>query len=356
MLKNSLILMVFMLVCGKANSQTHDYGSINGADYIIQIPKNWNGGLVMYAHGYEEVGEKTEGFGEFDEFMKIFLSRGYAYAASAYKRQGLVIKDGIEDTEALRSYFEMKYGKPDICIITGHSMGGMISLATIEKYPLEYDGALPLCGWLAPVHSLLKRTLDMLATYDYLFGDNDGIIVTGKRIIEQDSIECSLGQKPKIAELYAEHFRVRKEDLAEIIEFYQHVFKECSAWLGGLPAGNLQSIYSGFGDNDQALNKSILRYDAKPETEEYFMQYFTPSGEIQDPVITYHTTYDEILPAFSYKYYEQLTELKHTDSLYIQKYAVRDGHCNFTGEEIGEAFGQLIEWIKKGNRPANEYK
>ena len=46
--------------------------------------------------------------------MEIFTSHGFAYAASAYKRQGLVIKDGIEDSEALRSYFELKYGKPDI--------------------------------------------------------------------------------------------------------------------------------------------------------------------------------------------------------------------------------------------------
>jgi len=33
--------------------------------------------------------------------------------------------------------------------ITGHSMGGMITIATIEQFPSEYDGAMPLCGWLA---------------------------------------------------------------------------------------------------------------------------------------------------------------------------------------------------------------
>ena len=98
-----------------------------------------------------------------DDFMQIFTSRGFAYAASNFRRQGLIIKDGIDDTEALRAYFSKKYGKPNLCFITGHSMGGIISLASVEKFPAFYDGALPLCGWLAPVHFLTKRGLDMLS-------------------------------------------------------------------------------------------------------------------------------------------------------------------------------------------------
>ena len=161
-------------------AQSFDLGEINSAKYKIYIPENWNRGLVMYAHGYEEIGEDSEIISrEVDEFMEVFTSRGFAFAASAYKCQGLIIKDGIEDTEALRAYFEMTYGKPELCLVTGHSMGGIISLAIIEKYPLEYDGALPLCGWLSPVYSLLKYGLDLLVTYDYLFGENEGRLIEG---------------------------------------------------------------------------------------------------------------------------------------------------------------------------------
>ncbi len=35
------------------------------------------------------------------------------------------------------------YEFPDSTFITGHSMGGGISLATIEYYPQYYHGALP---------------------------------------------------------------------------------------------------------------------------------------------------------------------------------------------------------------------
>ena len=207
-------------------SQHFDIGEINSAKYKIYIPENWNKGLVMYAHGYEEIGEETEKYEEVvDEFMEIFTSRGFAYAESKYKRQGLVVKDGIEDTEALRSYFEIKYGKPKTCIITGHSMGGIISLATIEKYSYEYDGALPLCGWLAPVHSLLKFGFDMLVTYDYLFDSNEGKVIQGDDYIDDDIIQEKLNKKPEMTRLFAEHYGVRAEHLAGVISFHQFVLK-----------------------------------------------------------------------------------------------------------------------------------
>ncbi len=338
-------------------SQSFDLGEINSAKYKIYIPENWNKGLVMYAHGYEEIGEESEIISEeVDEFMEVFTSRGFAFAASAYKHQGLIIKDGIDDTGALRTYFEMTYGKPELCLITGHSMGGIISLATIEKFPSEYDGALPLCGWLSPLFTLMKYGLDFLVTYDYFFGENDGEIITGEDDIEIEEIQKRINNKAKLAKLFAEHFRIKKEDLAEMIGFYQFVFKESSGWLGGLPAGNINTIYSGFGDNDSILNRDIKRYNASDEAMEYFIRYYTPTGMLYDPVIALHTTYDEILPVFNYEYYEHLTEINFTSDLYFQQYVIRDGHCNFTNEEIADSFDELLLWIKEGIRPEPEYK
>ncbi|MEE9463467.1 MAG: hypothetical protein V3V53_16635 [Bacteroidales bacterium] len=355
-----LMLSILGLICWfpyVGHSQTYDLGEINSARYKIYIPADWNGGLVIYAHGYEEIGEEVEGYSrEVDDFMEIFTSHGFAYAESAYKRQGLIIKDGIEDSEALRSYFELRYGKPDICIITGHSMGGIISLAVIEKYPAEYDGALPLCGWLSPVYSLLKNGLDMLATYDYLFGKNDGEIVIGSDYIDTESIQENLSRKPDLSGLFAEHFSVRMDDIADVIAFNQLVFKESTTWLGGLPAGNIQTIYDGFGSDDQALNREILRYAADPGAKEYYIKYYTPTGILSDPVLALHTIYDEILPVYNYQYYEQLTEIRRTGDYYVQVYVVRDGHCEFTTGDVADAFDQLLQWIREGQRPGSVYR
>lgn len=355
-MKKILVTGIGLMLTISGFTQKFDLGEINGASYLICIPDNWNKGLVMYAHGYEEIGEEIEAYeAELNEFMELFTSRGFAFAESSYKRQGLVIKDGIEDTEALRSYFEIKYGDPELCIITGHSMGGIISLATIERYPYEYDGAMPLCGWLAPLHSLMKHTLDMLVTYDYLFGENNGEIVTGHEHIEPETILNQLGQKPELATLYSEHFRVRESDLPEVIDFGQNILKESSAWLGGLPVGNTETIYDGFGNENNKLNKTVKRYIADPDAAAYYIQYNTPTGKISDPVLALHTTYDELIPVHTYKYYEAATQIQGTGDLYTQQYVVSDGHCNFTLEETGQALDSLLKWIRDGVRPAPEY-
>ena len=288
--------------------------------------------------------------------MEIFTSHGFAFAESAYKRQGLIIKDGMEDSEALRSYFELKYGKPDICIVTGHSMGGIISLALIEKYPLVYDGALPLCGWLAPVHSLVKRGLDMVVSYDYLFDKNEGGFVAGDKYLDVESIQENISRKPDLAALFADRFSLRIDDVADMIAFNQWILQECKSWLGGLPAGNIQTIYDGFGDNIIDMNRNIRRYSADPGSRDYCINYYSPTGVISGPVLALHNIYDEILPVSNYQYYEHLTEIKGTADLYVQQYTVSEGHCEFTNSEVAEGFDQLLKWIREDKRPEPMYR
>ena len=74
-----------------ATANTVDRGVINGAPYYIEIPAEWNKGLVMYAHGYAVASDKPRS----QEYMPpkalrdVFLSRGFAFAASDYSVAGL---------------------------------------------------------------------------------------------------------------------------------------------------------------------------------------------------------------------------------------------------------------------------
>src|SRR5947209_9404488 len=81
-----------------------EIGDINSASFRIDIPDQWNGGLVMYCHGYAAQPVK------FDErkptaVMNVFLNAGYAIAQSGYAGGGWAIQEAIEDTEGLRRYF-----------------------------------------------------------------------------------------------------------------------------------------------------------------------------------------------------------------------------------------------------------
>ncbi|MFY9609029.1 MAG: DUF6351 family protein [Blastocatellia bacterium] len=133
-----LTITLFTLICltpgaavtqGNASSQQEpqvDGGKINGANYRIEMPAAWNKGLVIYCHGCEVKG--TPAGNADNPFAKairnVFLSRGFAFAESAYSTQGWAVREAVEDTEAMRRYFVTTYGQPRETIVTGHSMAG----------------------------------------------------------------------------------------------------------------------------------------------------------------------------------------------------------------------------------------
>ncbi len=101
----------------------------------------------MYAHGYEFMGAKPRQSEnpDFPKRMAPFLERGFAIAASDYRVQGYSLPEGVDDTEALRGYFVKKYGKPDSTFMVGHSLGGGVTLATVENFGKKVTTVLCRC-------------------------------------------------------------------------------------------------------------------------------------------------------------------------------------------------------------------
>jgi hypothetical protein len=67
-----------------ARANTVDAGVINGAPYYIEIPAQWDKGLVLYAHGYTLLGSRppAQDSPRMKGVRDAFLSRGFAFAAS----------------------------------------------------------------------------------------------------------------------------------------------------------------------------------------------------------------------------------------------------------------------------------
>ncbi|HEV2687541.1 MAG TPA: alpha/beta hydrolase, partial [Bryobacteraceae bacterium] len=147
--------LVCAALCLAAEPKT-EIGEINGAKFRIDIPENWNGGLVMYCHGYSPVaGNFKEG--KLPPIFAVFTDQGYALAQSGYAAGGWAIQEAVADTEALRRYFTGKYGKPKETYVTGHSMGGFLTMMFMERFPTSYDAGLALCGPLAPTTYFMER-------------------------------------------------------------------------------------------------------------------------------------------------------------------------------------------------------
>lgn len=112
-----------------------------GAVYRYEVPVNWNGDLVMYAHGFrgcvadEATGALVPLTVDNPPLREYYLARGYAWAASSYAKNCYDVKDGVESTNRLARIFKRQVGRPDKTLITGFSMGGHVTGAAIEMFP-----------------------------------------------------------------------------------------------------------------------------------------------------------------------------------------------------------------------------
>ena len=123
---------------------TRLWGVQGGAGYRIEVPENWNGDLVLYAHGFRGGGlELTVSNPPIRAYL---IANGYAWAASSYATNGYDVTQGVKDTHDLGTLFNGLAAKPNRVYFTGTSMGGHITGVAIEQYPNAYDGAMPMCG------------------------------------------------------------------------------------------------------------------------------------------------------------------------------------------------------------------
>ena len=343
--RRACVGVLMLVLVGRLYAQTSDTtaranivdrGVINGAAFYIEIPAAWNKGLVLYTHGYTLVGTRPPDpdSPRMKAFRDVFLSRGFAFAASDYSVQGWAVKEAIEDTEALRRYFVSKHGAPAETYIAGHSMGGHITMAIIERYPEAYQGAMPMCGPLGPAIDFLNTgVFDMLVTFEALFPGTIGSpyepsVDTGKKV------KAAIAAAPERAAKYAQRYGRTVEQVPGALSLFHALVGELKQRAGGEPFDNRNRIYVGFGD-DVSLNRSVKRYTANPAARDYVKQYATPTGRIADPILTIHTTSDSLVLGSDVTAYEVPAALAGTSERFVARFVEANGHCNFTPAQTG---------------------
>lgn len=335
-----------------------DTGTLGGAPYRIEIPAGWNGGLVMYAHGYEMPGTPFEpGQPRHAGFRQAFTSRGFAFAQSWYRANGWAVGEGMEDTEALRRHFAARYGRPDSTFVTGHSMGGLITVGTAETRAADYDGALPFCGLLTPALGALRvRLFEMLVAFDYLYpsvlaATPGGLADLAAPVPTRDAIAAAVRANPAGAEALGRRYTVKPESVPGLVWFYAVILRELQQRAGGNPFDNQGTAYHGLGD-DEATNRGVRRYAADPAAVAWLRDRFTTTGRVADPVLAVHTTYDAVVEPEQMDRYRALAQQAGTAHRFAAAYVVADGHCAFSPAQVGAAFDRLRAWAATGTRPA----
>ena len=347
-----MIWFLLVLALAQPAAANVETGTINGAPFRIEMPATWNKGLIMYAHGYQPADTKPDlDNARNPPFRQIFLSRGFAYAESAYSAQSWAVKEGLEDTEALRRYFVTKHGRPAESYIVGHSMGGHITIATIERYPEAYDGAMPMCGPLGPALDFFDNGLfDMLVTFEALFPDTIGD-VTERHPGVAARIKAAVATDAARAERYAARWGRSVADLPVALPLFNLIASEIKTRAGGQPYDNQNRVYSGFGD-DAAVNRTVKRYTGDPGAREYLRQYFTPTGRTSDPVLALHAMADPLVLGEDVAIYATLAAIAGNSDKFVLRFSGEAGHCSFTMEQTANAFDALRAWARDGKKPA----
>src|SRR2546427_532702 len=142
-----LLALVLALVVPRAEAQRAAIsrsGVLGGAEYLIAVPENWRGGLVVFAHGIQR--GPGPGAVAAPPIASHILDGGHAWIASGYRAREYQPHLFIEDLVALRELFLKEIGQPRWTIIYGQSMGGHIVVASLELHPGLYQGGLAECG------------------------------------------------------------------------------------------------------------------------------------------------------------------------------------------------------------------
>ena len=312
-------------------------GAINGAPFYIEVPAQWNRGLVLYAHGYTLTSATAESGLHGISLAGRVLSRGFAFAASDYSVQGWAVKEAIEDTEAVRRYFVARNGAPAETYITGHSMGGHITMAIIERYPEAYQGAMPMCGPLgAAIEFLNTGVFDMLVTFEALFPGTIGSPYE-PRLETAKKVKAARAAQPERAAGMPSATGA-PSDLPGALAV-PRPGRRTEAARRGEPFDNRNRIYVGFGD-DATLNRSVKRYAAVPSARGYVRQYATPTGRISDPISHPH----HVRRAGAGQRRDRLRgacRAAGTSDRFVARFVEADGHCNFTPAQSGNTLRRI---------------
>ena len=342
-----------------------------GSVYRLVRPSNWNGILVLYAHGFVSK-DVPVGITPDDELVISLLApRGFAVAVSSFDENGWVVKDGTQRTHQLLGLFASKFGQPARVYVGGASMGGLIAIRLIETWPAEFAGVLPACAVAGGSSRNYDYYLNVRVLFDLFYpGILPGTAVDvppGLDLI-QDVVNpaiAAMTANPAGALAIASVAQT-PVPFANAAELLQSIVTALGGAAGypdivALTQGhsyfdNTTTQYTGAPPAILAfVNANVQRFSGAPDARNTMEQNYTPTGDLRIPALTLSTFRDPVAPGFHRIIYGQEVAAMGNADLLVQRTVAGTGggygHCTFTPQELSQAFFDLILWGEHGVKP-----
>ncbi|MEU9335474.1 hypothetical protein AB0D49_20220 [Streptomyces sp. NPDC048290] len=372
----------------RSGGQRTDEGSIDGAPYRIEMPRRWNGTLVLYSHGYYVADFLPErvALSMHPETERLLLDQGYALAASEYRDRGTgyAVEDGLRDQIALLDHFEDTFGTPRRTLSHGMSQGAAIAGQLAEHHPDRFAGTAGLCSevdtpgsWntALDIQFVVRTLLAPDADIDLVrpsgpaeaLEDTEALATAVQRARTTDEGRARLALAGAVANLptWYSAFEPRPTTTEERVLAQSQWTEGAYSWglgplgrldlearAGGNPSGNtgvdyrrqlaqsslrglVRAAYAGTDadlDTDLTALARAGRIAPDPAALAYTERYGLVDGTAPTPTITLHTTGDGGAVSGQVPWWADRAE-ENGGGDFRSLYLERGGHCTYTAAE-----------------------
>lgn len=352
----------------------------NGAYYALAVPTDWNGSLVVHAHGGPDLGAESDPARSLDDLGRwsVMVKEGYAWAGSSYRRGGYGTRMAAADTESVRKVFVGEFGRPRRTFVHGQSWGGDVAAKVVETYGRRggaYDGALLTNGVLGGGSRGYDYRVDLRVVYQYYCGNHPRPTEPQYPLwqgLRAGSTMTSAGLRARLQECTgyasspAERTALQQRNLDDILavtgvpertleshlRFATFTFRDIvHERLGGRnPFGNQGVRYSGSHD-DAALNAGVERFSPDPTAVRDLSYDSDLTGRVGVPVLTMHAIDDPTAFVEHEAAYRDTLRGAGRDRWLVQSFTREHEHSALSDAEYATSVTALDAWVRTGHRP-----
>jgi pimeloyl-ACP methyl ester carboxylesterase len=367
------VFAALLLFAAPARAQSVcDPDGVQGSGSIYRIcmppPDQYNGILVIWAHGFQDAGTPVQipedqlCIGDFC-IPQVVNSLGFGFATNSYSKTGMAIVQGKNDILDLVNIYAAQKGQPEKVFVVGASEGGIITALAVEQRPDVFAGGLAACGPIGSFPGQINYFGDARATFEYFFpgvipGDpfnpNQALVdvwsdyydLVVKPIVLAPQFRTRLDEWARVARLPYDannYLFTVEQSVKDVLRYSVVNLKDATTTIGGFPYDNSSRWYTG-SSNDLLLNLTVGRVAASPAAVAAMNSpAYSTSGVLHRPLVTLHTLRDQQVPYW----HEQIYALKTLASgsfltRHVNLPVDRFEHCNFTPDEVLASFAVLL--------------
>ena len=362
-------------------------GVIDGAGYRIELPAQWTGDLVLWAHGFRGLNEDGTGFStrlRFDSVVarELILSFGFGWATSTYRVNGYVPGVGVDDLLRVKDRVAELAGAPSRTVVAGGSMGGATAQIMAQEFPEEIDAAIAICPAAGNVW-----VVDYLAAWHawahWLIGDapaqldTEGMIAWSRALGTVD--DAGLRLTPAGEQFAALVHRFTGGDRWGFDDGLRQQWRVNFA-LGGVlwpalldagsptpgaviasppslpPVDTRSHVYDADASaaiDLERLNAEVIRI-ASTAARRNDPGVGVPTGVVGVPTMSVKTTGDLYTPIHLDRDFQRLVNDSGFGGNLITRTVRRAGHCAFSEAETLSTLTSVLTWLALDRAPAGE--